>query len=420
MENNNRNNIEPDRRDSNDNQIGLDDASVDESISASVDNDEEVVTGDMLRLEEMVTEDDVGMNERSHEDGDTAAIAIAGGSKFEAPDVLELEEILVDVKDNNYMEVMSDEKDADAGANEVVEDVGGAGTNQVAEEKVKQLYACADCGKVYSSKFNLGVHYKSVHLGIMFHCHECGYKAAQKNTIRRHIQAVHQGHKYVCVECEKEFSWQIDLKRHSIKKHTDFKFKCQTCEVEFTESRLLRRHEKLYHSNNNEPFIFKCSVKDCNFETTETRVLYQHKKSCHKFLLKCCNFCDYKTLRAADLIRHAKRHISLPGVCEMCDVIFPSQDLLDQHLQIHAAMKKMLEKNTSGGEAKEETDELSSINLVKGEFKDYIDNDDDDDEREAMPSLEVKDGFRKRVTKKKIRCVDKAEKRFEETCEEEN
>ena len=88
-------------------------------------------------------------------------------------------------------------------------------------------------------------------------------------------------------------------------------------------------------------------------------------------------------------------------MCEICDVIFPSQDLLDQHLQIHAAMKKMLEKNTSGGEVKEETDELSSINLVKGASNDYIDNDDDDDESEAMPSLEVKDGSRKRVTKEK-------------------
>ena len=50
---------------------------------------------------------------------------------------------------------------------------------------------CPECGKVFSTKTNMGKHYRSKHEGIKYPCNQCDYQATRKDHLKTHIQSKH-------------------------------------------------------------------------------------------------------------------------------------------------------------------------------------------------------------------------------------
>ena len=50
---------------------------------------------------------------------------------------------------------------------------------------------CKECGKMFSSKGTMMVHYRSKHEGIKYPCNQCDYQATTQGSLKRHTKSIH-------------------------------------------------------------------------------------------------------------------------------------------------------------------------------------------------------------------------------------
>lgn len=76
-------------------------------------------------------------------------------------------------------------------------------------------FACADCGKAYTTTGCLNRHRQSVHRGDRpFRCHHCTFRTAAKSGLSRHLR-VHTGERpFACSFCGLRFSQSGNLMKH--------------------------------------------------------------------------------------------------------------------------------------------------------------------------------------------------------------
>jgi len=81
--------------------------------------------------------------------------------------------------------------------------------------------ACADCGKLFTSRRSLFGHKKEKHSGALdiFTCPECGKNFSRKSNLKAHRDSLHFGKKFACHHCTRIFTNRSSMNQHIKKTH---------------------------------------------------------------------------------------------------------------------------------------------------------------------------------------------------------
>ena len=196
--------------------------------------------------------------------------------------------------------------------------------------KKKQPFSCDQCGKSYSTKYNLTRHLDSHNSSRKLYkvcgrhfdtlsdlqAHQdvshqpqlreiCGKKFKKRCHVVEHKEAVHGGggDKFVCnIEgCQQSFTRKTKLQMHMNHHIGATPFQCQNCSKSFEDKYQCYRHELSCASH----ISFKCTRKGCDMVFATKDDLWQHKVALHKGSVFICP-CGKRYTYRSGLYRHQK------------------------------------------------------------------------------------------------------------------
>uniref|UniRef100_A0A8C5QQ69 Zinc finger and BTB domain containing 1 n=1 Tax=Leptobrachium leishanense TaxID=445787 RepID=A0A8C5QQ69_9ANUR len=161
----------------------------------------------------------------------------------------------------------------------------------------KQLYKhsegpfrCPNCGQRFESE-NL----------VIEHMSQCLDSDIFRNSVLDENDRDHR-RKHFCNICGKGFYQRCHLREHYTVHTKEKQFSCQTCGKQFLRERQLRLHNDMH--------------------TGMARYI--------------CSICDQGNFRKHDHVRHMISHLAAgETICQVCFQIFPSNDLLEEHMDVH-------------------------------------------------------------------------------------
>ncbi len=140
------------------------------------------------------------------------------------------------------------------------------------------------CGKVYSRRRRMLLHYEDVHSGRKAHqCNECGKTFSSKESWQRHSHDTSRP--FLCPTCGKTFRTQRDRQRHERFHTDDRRYPCSYCEKRFFTSDQRKAHERIHTGEK----PFGCNVCGKLFTASHqlaTHTLIHTGERPHK-----CNYC---------------------------------------------------------------------------------------------------------------------------------
>ena len=122
---------------------------------------------------------------------------------------------------------------------------------------------CQLCGKIFSTKFNLGVHEGK----LKYSCESCDGRFCLKTALTVHMKNEHGKKKFRCDDCGKDFDVKCNMERH-IKAKT--KNNCLMCNSSFCNSHDLKVHVYSAHK-----------VKECPHCHERYEYVYHHIETVH-------------------------------------------------------------------------------------------------------------------------------------------
>lgn len=156
----------------------------------------------------------------------------------------------------------------------------------------KQKYKCIKCSRVYSTKFTLKQHVRTVHEGKLYECtfDKCKKRFKAYQSLKEHHLIHQNAFKYTCELCGRGFMksdhFQDHLNRHSKVKP----FHCARCTKSFTRKNELKRHLQRTCIPDDAPKE-QCSL--CGKMLKNTDCLRNHRRQVHEEgTKKKCPYCD--------------------------------------------------------------------------------------------------------------------------------
>ncbi|XP_068110347.1 zinc finger and BTB domain-containing protein 1 [Hyperolius riggenbachi] len=151
-------------------------------------------------------------------------------------------------------------------------------------------YRCPNCGQRFESERQ-----------VVEHMSQCMEREVYRNSVSDDNDRDHR-RKHFCDICGKGFYQRCHLREHYTVHTKEKQFSCQTCGKQFLRERQLRLHNDMH--------------------TGMARYV--------------CSLCDQGNFRKHDHVRHMISHLAAgETICQVCFQIFSTNDLLEQHMDIH-------------------------------------------------------------------------------------
>lgn len=223
---------------------------------------------------------------------------------------------------------------------------------------VVKIFICEVCGKEYDSKIALQRHNLFLHnKRFPLLCKFCGFRTYHQDSLKEHLIKDHSDVTFKCAECGVLFSEKFNFDMH-MATHTEKKiFNCKYCGSRFRKLDNFKFHLKLHSRKGtsdsylveSEDFLHgfetrRFSCKNCGESFNDEDLYNSHIKS-HD--IRICQFCGIAFNSDSDLKNHLhKVHPSNcvklnselfcpPFKCEVCSACFRLEFELDKHTKNH-------------------------------------------------------------------------------------
>lgn len=200
-----------------------------------------------------------------------------------------------------------------------------------------QPFQCPHCVKRFRSYSDLVEHQKKHTKAYPFLCWECGKKFRHGLTLTRHVERVHHSGEpviekppaFACAQCGKTFSSRRCLLKHDNFHHKGLRFPCEHCGKGFFGKDALVRHT-LIHTGERP---FKCDDCDKSFRSSaELKIHRRYHTGERPFK---CNVCEKGFVQSCFLTLHMRTHTGeRPYVCAVCSKGFSSLHGLKRHRRL--------------------------------------------------------------------------------------
>lgn len=195
------------------------------------------------------------------------------------------------------------------------------------------MFTChLGCDVKYKHEARLARHLKIVHDIITMDFFSCTVKGCTKiffNLIGRdeHVQSHYSQYKCKQVDCDKFFSTRGQLHRHMKRIHhvpKDFTCYASNCRIKFASRRLLDDHISRMHS------LSSCTYSGCKMICFSEELLKSHIDIVH--LARMCTSCNVLFPTQGVLNIHSVIHGPLPCTYDGCTMLFSTEELLNNHM----------------------------------------------------------------------------------------
>ncbi|PIK47272.1 putative zinc finger protein [Apostichopus japonicus] len=196
---------------------------------------------------------------------------------------------------------------------------------------IEKPFRCAECGKVFRTKYLLKSHIGLVHTDEKpFSCSVCGKGFKTKRYLEMHLR-VHTGEKpFGCRFCDKCFRTNAGRRKHERIHTKERPYKCQYCDKDYYTKISMLEHTTSAHTQDR-PLM--CEI--CGKTFVHRASLRQHKflhTGQKPFVCQFCNRAFSQKVNLQDHVRSLHTH-EKPYKCKLCEMAFSRSTGRNEHMK---------------------------------------------------------------------------------------